>query len=175
VPQEEGPAYLAACDVLVATHVPNPDGSKFFGSPTKLFEYMATGRGIVASRLGQIAEVLEHGRTALLTEPGSPDALAEALARMVHDERLRAELGHARARRLCGGIPGRAYAAHPEKLQQRYGATARSLPNDDGERQGRDAKQWNTDPCARPRAASSQSAAFFGRLRPSVTPRTRPG
>src|SRR5262249_6740831 len=49
VAQEDGPTYLAACDVLVSPHVPNPDGTPFFGSPTKLFEYMAMGKGIVAS------------------------------------------------------------------------------------------------------------------------------
>ncbi|HEU4403535.1 MAG TPA: glycosyltransferase, partial [Candidatus Polarisedimenticolia bacterium] len=54
VPQAEGPAHLATMDVLVAPHVPNLDGTRFFGSPTKLFEYMAMGRGIVASRLEQI-------------------------------------------------------------------------------------------------------------------------
>ncbi len=70
VAQEEGPSYLAACDILVSPHVPNADGTPFFGSPTKLFEYMAMGRGIVASDLDQIGEVLRHGETAWLVPPG---------------------------------------------------------------------------------------------------------
>ena len=56
------PALLDACDILVAPHVPLADGSEFFGSPTKTFEYMAMGKGIVASRLGQIGEVLADQR-----------------------------------------------------------------------------------------------------------------
>ena len=36
-------ALLAGCDVCVSPHVPNPDGTPFFGSPTKLFEYMGLG------------------------------------------------------------------------------------------------------------------------------------
>ena len=52
--------YLAAYDILVSPHVPNSDGAPFFGSPTKLFEYMTTGKGIVASNLDQIGEVLKH-------------------------------------------------------------------------------------------------------------------
>ena len=52
VPQEDGPEHLAACDILASPHVPNADGTPFFGSPTKLFEYMAMGKGIVASNLG---------------------------------------------------------------------------------------------------------------------------
>ena len=83
VPQEDGPAHLAAMDILVAPHVPNADGSRFFGSPTKLFEYMAMGRAIVASRLEQIGEVLEDGRTALLVPPGDEAALAAAILRLI--------------------------------------------------------------------------------------------
>jgi len=93
VPQEEGPSHLAACDVLVSPHVPNPDGTPFFGSPTKLFEYMAMGKGIVASRLDQIAEVLAHDRNAWLVEPGDVEGLAEGVRRLVLDEALRRRLG----------------------------------------------------------------------------------
>jgi glycosyltransferase involved in cell wall biosynthesis len=100
VPQEDGAAYLAACDVLVSPHVPNPDGTPFFGSPTKLFEYMAMGRGIVASNLDQIGEVLEHGKTALLTAPGDVDGLAAALTCLAVDRELRDRLG-AEARRTA--------------------------------------------------------------------------
>ena len=98
VPQEDGPSHLAACDVLVAPHVPNPDGTPFFGSPTKIFEYMAMGKGIVASRLDQIAEVLTHDRNAWLVEPGDVDGLADALQRLTLDADLRRRLG-AEARR----------------------------------------------------------------------------
>jgi glycosyltransferase involved in cell wall biosynthesis len=98
VPQEEGPAYLAACDVLSSPHVPNPDGTPFFGSPTKLFEYMAMGRGIVASNLDQIGEVLDHGRTAWLVPPGEVDALADGLRRLIDDPELRGALGSAARR-----------------------------------------------------------------------------
>src|SRR4029077_16567837 len=98
VAQEEGPSYLAACDILVSPHVPNADGTPFFGSPTKLFEYMAMGRGIVASDLDQIGEVLDHGRTAWLVPPGEVDALADGLRRLIDDPELRGALGSAARR-----------------------------------------------------------------------------
>jgi glycosyltransferase involved in cell wall biosynthesis len=98
VPQHEGPAHLAACDVLVSPHAPNADGSTFFGSPTKVFEYMAMGRGIAASNLGQIGEVLRHEETALLTTPGDAQSLAAACERLLEDESLARRLGEAARR-----------------------------------------------------------------------------
>lgn len=84
---------LDACDILVAPHVPLADGSEFFGSPTKIFEYMAMGKGIVASRLGQIGEVLVDRETALLVEPGSVEELKAAILELVESEELRKRLG----------------------------------------------------------------------------------
>jgi len=93
VPQELGPVYLGACDILVSPHVANPDGSPFFGSPTKLFEYMAMGKAIVASRLDQIGEILKHGETALLVSPGTIEELSEAILALSANSELRRKLG----------------------------------------------------------------------------------
>ena len=93
VSYQEIPQYLAACDILVSPHVPNPDGTPFFGSPTKLFEYMAMGKGIVASNLAQIGEVLEHQKTAWLVKPGDVKDLADGILRLAQDKKLREELG----------------------------------------------------------------------------------
>lgn len=100
VAHERVPALLDACDVLVSPHVWREADGEFFGSPTKLFEYMAAGKPIVASRLGQIAEVLKDGTTALLVEPGDADALSDAIARLCESPTLRARLGAA-ARAAC--------------------------------------------------------------------------
>ena len=100
VPQDDAPLYLAASDVLVSPHVPNADGSPFFGSPTKLFEYMAAGKTIVASDLDQIGDVLRGG-LAILVRPGDEADLARGLREAVASPGLRAELGaRARARVL---------------------------------------------------------------------------
>ena len=87
--------YLDAADILVSPHIPMPDGSRFFGSPTKLFEYMAMGKAIVASRLEQLAEVLTHGETAWLVSPGSVQELSAAIRQLALDPALRAALGSA--------------------------------------------------------------------------------
>ena len=95
ISQNEGPLYLAACDILVSPHLPNSDGTPFFGSPTKLFEYMAMGKGIVASDLDQIGEILKHGHSAWMVKPGDVRSLTGGLKVMVDDEETRKRLGKA--------------------------------------------------------------------------------
>jgi glycosyltransferase involved in cell wall biosynthesis len=99
VPQSEASKYLACSDILLSPHVPNTDGSGFFGSPTKLFEYMAMEKPIVAAELGQIGDVVAgRGATRLgvlpqgagkacgfLFEPGNARAFKEMLKRVVDD------------------------------------------------------------------------------------------
>jgi glycosyltransferase involved in cell wall biosynthesis len=98
VDHQKVPPLLDACDILLSPHVPLEDGSDFFGSPTKLFEYMAMGKGIVASRLGQIGNVLTHEETALLVEPGNVKELIAATIRLANSTELRARLGAAARR-----------------------------------------------------------------------------
>lgn len=69
----------------------------FYFSPMKLFEYLAAGRPIVASAIGQLAEVIEDQENGLLVPPGDADALAQALDRLLNDEPLRRSLGEGAA------------------------------------------------------------------------------
>ena len=80
-------AELARAHVLV---LPNPrtHTSERYTSPLKLFEYLASGRPIVASDLAAIREVLRDDENALLVEPGSAAALAGALRRIAGDRAL---------------------------------------------------------------------------------------
>jgi ubiquinone/menaquinone biosynthesis C-methylase UbiE len=63
VPQTDGARFLKACDIYVSPHNSHMIDSRFFGSPTKIFEYLAMGGGIVASDLEQIGEILSPALT----------------------------------------------------------------------------------------------------------------
>lgn len=88
VPQSNGPEYLSICNILVSPHIPNLDGTAFFGSPTKLFEYMAMGKAIVASNLNQIGEILENKKTAILIEPNDETKLSDEINTLITNKSL---------------------------------------------------------------------------------------
>jgi glycosyltransferase involved in cell wall biosynthesis len=90
VPHEEVPSYLRAMDVAVAPYPPLKD---FYYSPLKLYEYMAASRAIVASKIGQVGEVLADGLTGLLYEPGDGEGLLACIRRLRNNEKFRGELG----------------------------------------------------------------------------------
>jgi glycosyltransferase involved in cell wall biosynthesis len=119
IPQEMGPEHLAACDILVASHKPNPDSTPFFGSPTKLFEYMAMGKGIVASDLGQIGDVLQHDNTAWMVKPGDVESLMLGLKILIDDERRRRRLGQSARQEVIAKYTWREHTRKiVEKLNQ---------------------------------------------------------
>lgn len=89
VAHQEVPIYVAAMDVAVA---PYPALSEFYYSPLKLFEYMAAGRAVVASRIGQVAQVLVDGQTGLLYEPEDTEDLVRCIRRLRGDAEMRREL-----------------------------------------------------------------------------------
>ena len=108
VPQVQGARLLKACDLFVSPHSSHMVDSKFFGSPTKLFEYMAMGGGIVASDLEQIGMVLSpalrpshlaastisvHDERAVLCEPGNVDEFVTAVVGLLQRPAVVRELG----------------------------------------------------------------------------------
>ena len=108
VPQNEGARLLKACDVFVSPHNSHMVDSRFFGSPTKLFEYMAMGGGIVGSDLEQLGEVLSPAlrpaelsgsvtvtnQRAVLCVPGNVDEFVTAVNFLVRSPSVCAALGN---------------------------------------------------------------------------------
>lgn len=88
------PGLLASMDVAVA---PYPALTNFYFSPLKVYEYMAAGRAVVASRIGQLQSLIEPDVTGVLVTPGAAEELASALEHLHDHPALRETLG-ARAR-----------------------------------------------------------------------------
>lgn len=98
VPQERIPSLLRACDILVAPYLPQ---DRFYFSPLKVLEYLAVGRPVVASRQGEIIDLVppECGR---LFEPGNRGELAGILVDLGRDPALRERMGACAAARAEG-------------------------------------------------------------------------
>lgn len=84
------PGLLASMDIAVA---PYPPLAHFYSSPLKVYEYMAAGLPIVASRIGQVGEIIQDGVTGLLVAPGDAPAFTKALIRLQNNPQLRQQLG----------------------------------------------------------------------------------
>ena len=91
VPHHRVPDYLDLADVAVAT-LPNTEQAAT-KSPLKVVEYMAAGKAIVASRVGEVVRFLDDGRVGLLVEPECAESMADAVLALLGDEHRRSELG----------------------------------------------------------------------------------
>jgi glycosyltransferase involved in cell wall biosynthesis len=90
VPPDRVPGFMASMDIGVA---PYPDSADFYFSPLKVYEYMAAGLPVVASRVGQLERLIEHRVNGWLVTPGDPSQLAAAFRILMDEEALRAGLG----------------------------------------------------------------------------------
>lgn len=92
VAPEEVPALLHRMDVAAA---PYPALADFYFSPLKVYEYLAAGLPVVASRAGQVPAALCYGAVGELVDPGDHAMLAAALQRLREAPARRAALGAA--------------------------------------------------------------------------------
>lgn len=92
VPNQMVPAHLWAADVLLMPYGHDCPTVEWM-SPLKMFEYMASGRAIVASDLPAVREVLTQGETALFCQPDSGQALARTIQEVIDHPGLADRLG----------------------------------------------------------------------------------
>jgi len=97
VPHEDIPRFLKVSDVCVASFEDTEQVRT--KSPLKVCEYLAAGRAIVASEVGEVPRMLDNGNAGVLVRPGDPRALAAGVMRVLADPELKAQLQY-NARRM---------------------------------------------------------------------------
>lgn len=115
---------MPGMDALVISSVARSEGI-----PTVIFEAMASGVPVIATRVGAIEEVLEHGSTGLLVPPEDAGSLAGAIADLAGDPERSVEMGRLGRSRVeeryglerCADAHARAYALAVAHRAERIG------------------------------------------------------
>jgi hypothetical protein len=98
------PALIASAGVCIVPAAAELTPRPYALFPTRLLEFMACRRAVVAPRRGSVAMLIDHGREGLLFTPGDHIDLARKLRRLIDDPGLRDRLaanGYERVRREC--------------------------------------------------------------------------
>lgn len=113
VPHDGVSELLAAMDIVFA---PYPPMEFFYFSPLKLFEYMAAGKPVVASRVGQIEDMVEDGINGLLYDAGEIEQLIARSSELIEDKELRTRIGKQARETMCANHSWRVNADKVIKL-----------------------------------------------------------
>jgi glycosyltransferase involved in cell wall biosynthesis len=120
------PDLLAAADIAVCC-------SDFEGTPLSVMEYMGMGLPVVATRVGGLPEMIEHGEHGLLFEKRNARDLADALARLLKDPAEREAMGARARERQRERFDLDGATRWVERLyQELYGASKRGLSEQAG-------------------------------------------
>jgi glycosyltransferase involved in cell wall biosynthesis len=103
-PEDAVRRRLAGADILVLPSFAED-------VPVCLMEAMASGLPVVATSVGGVTELVEHGSSGLVVRPGDVGSLTEAISRLVKDALLRGALGRAARQTVELSFDGRSEAA----------------------------------------------------------------
>ena len=112
------PCLMTAADLFVLP-------SQFEGLPLVVLEAMASGLPVVGTRVGGLQTLIDDGESGLLVPAGDYQALADAIARVLTDPRLRMHLAHG-ARERAEHYTWQSVGARMEALYARILADERS-------------------------------------------------
>jgi D-inositol-3-phosphate glycosyltransferase len=125
VPRDAMPGIFRSADAVVCTPWYEPFG-------IVPLEAMACGVPVVAAAVGGLRETVVDQKTGLQVPPRDPEALADALGKLLADPALRAEMGRVGARRVRSRYTWDRIAADTEKAYRSVLAAGLSRQADDG-------------------------------------------
>jgi len=82
VPYDKIPDYITLMNVVLA---PYPNLPFFYYSPVKIFEYMAAGKTVITTPIGQIAEIITDGENGIFCSPDNLDQVVSSIDSLLHD------------------------------------------------------------------------------------------
>jgi glycosyltransferase involved in cell wall biosynthesis len=89
-PEDKVSELLPGFDIFIMSSVPSSEGI-----PTAIIEAMACAVPVIATDVGAINEVIQHGKTGYVVSPKNPGAIAELMIKLIDDKKLRRALGAA--------------------------------------------------------------------------------
>ena len=92
VEHSDVPVYISTADVCIAYFSIRGKESTDL-SPLKLYEYLSCGKPVVGCNIGGVGDFLECYNCGLGVEPGKPGLLAEAVVKLLTNDKLRSEMG----------------------------------------------------------------------------------
>lgn len=92
VPYDRVPVYINASNICAAPFI-LARNAKIGLSPLKLYEYMACGKPVVASAISGVADALEASEGGISVPPENPEALANAILKLLENQDLRTNMG----------------------------------------------------------------------------------
>jgi glycosyltransferase involved in cell wall biosynthesis len=95
VDHTEIPFYFRDSTILINPSIVEPFG-------ISIVEAMASGVPVIATNVGGIPEIINHGSTGFLVPPASPEKLAASINSLLSDFYLRAKFGDASRKRVMG-------------------------------------------------------------------------
>lgn len=96
VDYQEVPAYINACDVMLALYDPSRDPirKKYgIGWPIKILEYMACGKPVISTKVEPIDRIIVDESFGSLVEPGRPAELAETIEELLANPHKLGQMG----------------------------------------------------------------------------------
>ncbi len=90
VDHERIPEVLNLMDIVLA---PYPKFDFFYFSPIKLFEYMAAGKVLLSTNVGQIGEIIHDGKNGVFCDPENASDVASKIIQLMNDDKLRQSIG----------------------------------------------------------------------------------
>ena len=110
--REDVQRLLAAMDIFLLS-------TRTEGLPLVILEAMAQGKPVVATAVGGVPEIVQHGQTGFLHEPGNYQEQAAQLTSLIEDANLRRQFGAAGQARVRSNFSKETFAASVSELYQR--------------------------------------------------------